>query len=120
MSQMLAKQAEALETSMGESFESLKAGSWTDELEPPQLMATFLPILKQNITDGTLLSSSEGALLKKPEDRGTFDVAVVKQLAADLEKRLSSLREKCKTAEAAVEAQTVVPKAESITLEEAE
>lgn len=122
MKELAVKQAEVLQAGMSDTFETLKAGTWTDDLdpEPPKLLASFLPILKQNITDSTLLSSSEGALSKKAEDRGTFDLAVVKQLSEDLEKRLASLQEKRKVTEAAVESQNVVPKAESITLEEAE
>jgi len=95
MHNMMILRKDTLAAAKKDCFEELKAGSWASDSDRDKLLLALMPVLQRNITDATLLSSSSGALIKKPDDRGTFGGAVVQQIEEHLQKCLDALEKDC-------------------------
>merc|ERR1712060_2999 len=78
---------------MGENVSALKEeGEW-EIAKVQKSLDALLPLAKNLAFDESLITALPTSCMKKPSDRGGFDVMVVNQLEVDLNNRVAALSE---------------------------
>eukprot|EP00933_Yihiella_yeosuensis_P066773 TRINITY_DN7122_c0_g1_i1.p1 TRINITY_DN7122_c0_g1~~TRINITY_DN7122_c0_g1_i1.p1 ORF type:complete len:451 (+),score=192.96 TRINITY_DN7122_c0_g1_i1:64-1416(+) len=82
---------ETLESAYKGCFDKLKVGSWEEIEEAKALIQELLPFMKAVAMDESLKSATESTLMKKPENRGSFDSTVIDELDKCFQSKVAEL-----------------------------